>query len=66
MAYFAWVKNQQAWMPIAATPQIIHDEEMANFITGQGHLVIIKKHPLTEAETQLPFGQLVKRYPLEK
>ena len=66
MAYFCYVKNQQPWCNLMVMPQIIHDEKMAEYKTGtKSHIIVGPKHPLTEAEAQLPVGELALRYPLE-
>lgn len=63
MAYFAWVKNQQAWSPANLMPQVIHDEKMADYISSQGHLIVVAKHPISDAEAQLSVAILEQRYP---
>lgn len=63
MAYFAWVRNQQAWVPTTLSPQIIHDEKMAEYIISQGHLTIVARHPISDNEAKMSVEILAKRYP---
>jgi hypothetical protein len=64
MSFFAYIKNLQPWSEPRLIPQVFHDETLADYVAGQGHLVIVgKRHPLTQSEARLSIKELVKRYP---
>jgi hypothetical protein len=72
MAYFAWVRDHQAWTPGGLHPQIIWDEKMAEYVKSQGHLDVVASHPLSVEEIAglqglgefpLTLDDLAKKYP---